>query len=222
MVSVHKPPSDHRHLARMCKSNYTWYHWIVSSEDQLHQFNIENMAYYFLRSQGVMYLTIRGTDDIWDWLYNIRAGSLRTKGIHEGTYLLHNKIWPKLREFVNDNWCPHDCNQLVVGGHSMGGMVALTILRALIIEENHPVRTAAVFGTPSPFSLLRGKKEARQDWTANLTRYVNGNDIVPRLLNWRGNYPVGKEVQIGKPGWRRFFKSIADHDMAEYVKSMGS
>jgi len=211
-------------LANMCKSNYAlhnwWSDWIIESTDHLHKFSVENMAFYFLRSQGVLYLTIRGSDDIWDWMYNIRAGSLLTNGIHQGTYLLHKKIWPKVREFVNDNWCPHDCDQLVIGGHSMGGMVALTILRELIAVENRPVRATAVFGTPSPFSLFRGKHEASQDWTANLTRYVNGNDIVPRLLNWRGNYPVGKEVKIGKSARWRFFKSFSDHNMAEYVKSM--
>ena len=192
-----KPSRDHLDLAKMCKSTYLWYDWILDPKDQLHQFTASNAEYYFLRSSGVMYLIVRGTDSLWDWAYNVRTRTLLSEGIHEGTYLLYNKIWPQVREFVNDNWCDCECNTLVVGGHSMGGMVAHLLLRALVTEESRPVRSAAVFGTPSPFSMLRGRQEAKEKWTENLTRYVNGNDIVRRLLEWRLNYPVGTEVQIG-------------------------
>lgn len=204
----------------MCKSTYTWYDWIINDGDQLHEQNHDNMTVYFLKSGGIMYIVIRGTDDFWDWLYNIRVGTLLTEGVHEGTHLLYNKIRPFVLDHVHKNWCPKECCHLVVGGHSMGGMVATLLLRELVVAEKMVVSAAATFGTPSPFSYVRGRQEKDEAWCQNLVQYINGNDIVPRILNWRQNYPVGLVKQIGDPGWHRFWSIFSDHDMARYVESM--
>lgn len=217
-MSELKKVSDHYELAKMCLGAYEKYPW--GQVDELTEFTEGPTVCYFVKKDETLYFVVRGTDDIRDWLYNIRTGSLLTKGIHEGWYLLHKKIWPKISTFFNDHWCPDSCHKVEIGGHSLGGALAILILREMEHVNHKKVHTAAVFGTPSPFSLLRGPEEDKLPWTHNLTRYVNGNDIVPSMLNWRQNYHVGQEIQLGRPKWQRWYAAISDHNMARYVESM--
>lgn len=218
--------ADYLELAEMCKSTYSWYPWKMDPCCEIVEIEEGPTVFYLIHHHchgeetGRLTCVIRGTDDIWDWLYNIRVGSLMTDGVHEGWYLLYTKIYPKIAEFFNDHHTNDHHHVLSLGGHSLGGAIATLIHRQATHVKGVPLDRVGVFGTPSPFSWRRGPKEAKLPWSQNLVRFVNGWDIVPSILNWRRNYHVGTEVQIGHAPWWKWYRGIADHDMARYVESM--
>lgn len=212
--------NDYLPLAKMCESSYTWNPWPRGEKDELVEFVEGAAVSYCLRSGDTMYFIVRGTDDLRDWFRNIRFRDRHTNGIHAGWYFTFRKLWPRMEEFYHDHYCKDTCYQVKIGGHSMGGAVATLITRWMIHINEAWVTRAAVFGAPSPFSAERGRRENKLMWANGLKRFVNGNDIVPSLLNWRGNYPVGDEIRIGKYKRRRWYRGIADHNMSRYVESM--
>lgn len=204
---------SHLKLAEMCRSAYDWSPWTVGSKDELTQMENGPTTYYFLRSGHTLYLVFRGTDDIGDWIHNLRFGTWGTHGIHHGWLSLFNEISTDILDFIQDH--RDECDRIEIGGHSLGGVLALLALRTLSRFEIK-VDEFAVFGTPSPFNRSRADLESKDIWTQQVVRYVNGNDIVPRILNWKNNH-VGEEIQLGKRRWWRFPFCIADHNMDKYI-----
>jgi len=218
MPSIH----DYSLLAEMCKSTYTWYPWRDREGVEVVEVEEGPMVFYLVKWPGNLACVIRGTDDIRDWIYNFRVSSKSTGGVHRGWFQLFQRIYPKVTEFYLDHYCPGEGCCLSLAGHSLGGAIATLIHREATHVHNIQLNKVCVFGSPAPYSHRRGLLEDKLPWSDNLVRFVNGNDIIPSVLNWRRNTHVGTEVQIGNPSWWRWRHMVTDHDMPQYLTSMNA
>ncbi len=155
--------------------------------------------------------------------------------VHRGFKQEVDDLWPLLEEIIAD-----DPRTLWFTGHSLGGAMA-TICAGRCFLAHIPAMPAGVytFGAPRV-----GTKRYINNVDVDLTRWVNNNDIVPRVPpTWLGYRHTGRRLYINTYGnvrrmtkrqrakdrWRGFFHGLkkgkvdhfSDHAMAQYVQHIG-
>lgn len=207
----------YKQLAESCVSSYKGNAW--DDLDNVIEFIDGEVACYFIRRVNSMQIVFRGSDDAVDWWHNVQFTSAFTYGIHAGTYRQFNRVWPKLLTFIEKHFCAEQCYTIDVGGHSLGGALALLTMRRLY-GHGYEVGQKLTLGCPAIFSRRQGPREARAPWSQGIIRVVNGSDIVPRMLNWRRNVHIGELHHIGSQSWWRWpWTSITDHSSTAYLKN---
>ena len=209
--------TDYKDLAEACVSSYKGNTW--SNPNNVVEFTDGAVACYFVRHVNSMQLVFRGSDDAVDWWHNVRFTSLFTHGVHAGTYKQFNRVWPRLLAFIKKHYHCRRCRKIDIGGHSLGGALALLTIHQLY-AFGYPIDQKLTLGCPAIFSRSQGPREAKAQWAQGIVRVVNGSDIVPRMLNWRRNVHIGELHRIGDQAWRRWpWKSISDHLPKNYLKN---
>ncbi len=151
--------------------------------------------------------------------------------VHRGFKREVDDLWPALEEII-----AVDERKLWFTGHSLGGAMA-TISAGRCFLAHIPATPEAVytFGAPRV-----GTKRYINNVEVDLTRWVNNNDIVPRVPpTWLGYRHTGQQRYINTYGnvrrmtkrqrvkdrWRGFFHGLkqgkvdhfSDHAMINYV-----
>jgi hypothetical protein len=211
-------------LAEMCKGEFDF--WNKISGTKVEEISNGPTTVYMCSTEGQtigdagnvphLSVVVRSSDDVRDWVNNFRFRDKFNFGIHVGWERLHSFVWPQVLEFIKDQ--PADTN-LTLGGHSLGGALAQLIAHDADLEGIH-FTTVALFGSPSPFSKDYANGLAQEVWAQKTARFVYGNDIVPRVLNWKGNYHVGEEFKLGPNRRCKLAKQFRDHDLQNYIDAL--
>ena len=188
----------------------------------------------FLENNTTIVLAFRGTEpkEFSDIKADLKAWKRKsqTEGmVHAGFYDYLERIWETVENHIN--YGTREKKALYICGHSLGGAMAALAASRL----NDRVVACYTYGQP---------RVGGSDWCAKQTyehhRYVNNNDIVPRVplwimgfrhrgelhyINYYGNIRKMTPWQIIKDGWRgrikawsklEFFDGARDHSMDAY------
>jgi len=136
-----------------------------------------SMVLYVLTKVRLTVLVFRGTDDLDDWLVNLKVKSRKVDGgyIHTGFYDAYQTLRSKLRAALKDA----DPEHLWITGHSLGGALAVVCAHDLG-QAKIDVDGVVTFGQP----MVAKKDLARflsQRLSKHYARFVNNADIVPRI-----------------------------------------
>lgn len=126
-------------------------------------------------------LAFRGTepDQVRDWATDFDADFSSGPGgkVHEGFLTALQLIWGELWQYLRSE---RHGRPLWITGHSLGGALAILTAARLRLEKDEPVHGVYTFGQPRV-----GDREFAKNFDAALRshtfRYVNNNDIVPRV-----------------------------------------
>jgi triacylglycerol lipase len=213
-------------------------HYIPSLGLELEHFADRGGAQaYTFGSDSDIIVACRGTEpDDWnDLKADVNAVTVlaETVGrVHRGFKQEVDDLWPALEELI-----ANDSRTLWFTGHSLGGAMA-TISAGRCFLAHIPAVPHAIytFGAPRV-----GTKRYINNVDVDLTRWVNNNDIVPRVPpTWMGYRHTGQRMYINTYGnvrrmtkrqrvkdrWRGFFHGLkegkvdhfSDHAIARYIE----
>ncbi len=246
--------------AELSNAVYNWDVWDYHLDDhfgicQQKKITTDNHEVGLLCHKKTLYVVVRGTeaDDLDDILTDLdivpnRCGELGGEWVHGGFRDAAKSIWQELERFIiTDSTLPNPFGQIdkiVCTGHSLGGAVA-TILAIYIQYWEECGVELYTFGSPKVLSdgACRNFNDADCIYDINHYRFVNNNDIVPKLpLNgfvWEhcGDlYYINRDGKIIEPGkygfWNKFIDGIfghladwnidsfRDHSIQEYIKKI--
>jgi triacylglycerol lipase len=151
--------------------------------------------------------------------------------VHRGFKREVDDLWPEIEEIIAT-----DPRTLWFTGHSLGGaMATISAGRCFLAHIPATPRAIYTFGAPRV-----GTKRYINNVVVDLTRWVNNNDIVPRVPpTWLGYRHTGTRLYINTYGkvrkmtkrqrakdrWRGFFHGLkegkvdhfSDHAIAGYI-----
>lgn len=159
-------------------------------------------GWLFFTKNKKLIIAVRGTrkKDQGDWSVNLNFRCIdhpRAGCVHMGYFTQAQELYGELRKHLLD--FHHVYHDIQLTGHSMGGAVAQHLSEFLILD-GFPVSQCCTFGQPR----IGDAKFANYYDSVlkiNLHRFVNQNDIVPRLpFVWQGFQHCGKLYYIGHGG----------------------
>ena len=195
-----------------------------------------NTQCYIMESKDKVVIAVRGTevsctDDIFSDLKFITRKSNTKGGVHVGFFDDANEIWSAINDYIANP--SRSSKKLWICGHSLGGAIAC------ILASRLPFKTAACYTYGCP--RVGNKRWAKSQRTVH-HRYVNNNDIVPRIPPvWLWFRHYGELIYINYYGhvrkltpWQRTkdrirgiirawqkgepFDTFRDHGIEYYVK----
>ena len=198
----------------------------------------DNTQCYLLETDTHLVVVVRGTEadeseDIFSDLNLWQTKSKTHGGVHEGFYKDADEIIQPVSHYVND--ISRHTKKIWFCGHSLGGAIAVVLASRFHMR----VATCYTYGQPRV-----GNKKWAKHQRFSCNRYVNNNDIVPRLppiwlcyrhygelhyINYYGNirnlsaWQRLKDMLRGYArAWSKFecFDSLRDHGIACYVKQL--
>jgi triacylglycerol lipase len=143
---------------------------------------------YLARNNDACILAFRGTqpDKVEDWLTDLDA--LQIPGpvgkVHAGFWNALHDVWPDISNRLKAN---RESRSLWVTGHSLGGALAVLAAVRLHLEDHQLVNGLYTYGQPrvGDAEFCKGFDQ----WMGtNTFRFVNYNDIVPRVPFPNMNY----------------------------------
>lgn len=98
--------------------------------------------------------------------------------VHRGFWWALTEAWPPIQQALTEYRTNHQ--PIWIGGHSLGGALALLAAARLQLQEQTPVQGLYTFGQPrvGNYSFAGAFDQA---FKARATRFVNNNDIVPHV-----------------------------------------
>lgn len=164
-------------------------------------------------NDGTTIIAFGGTDQIRDWVYNIRFGKKQRwtpqdgRKVHRGFYQQYTSIQDTVIEFIYK----YQPLRLVITGHSLGGALATLFSYDIIRDGLYKGHLNCVtFGSPRVGN-IRFARHYNSIMPNNI-RIVNGDDLVTTLPPWWMFYKhVGLRIQIGDRHRIKFWKRITDH-----------
>jgi triacylglycerol lipase len=158
--------------------------------------------------------------------------------VHSGFWEEANKVYPGILEAVKAGRKKDE--KVYVCGHSLGGAMAVLVAE-MLCHDKIPVEELKTFGQPR-VGTRKFRRHLEGCKIGSYHRYVNNNDIVPRVppalfgfvhggklmyINSYGNIRNSTIWQRIKDGWRgfwaackqyKFFDFVADHGMPHYIQ----
>jgi triacylglycerol lipase len=168
----------------------------------IHSFNLKETQAYIIGDNETWILAFRGTEPnkIKDWITDLDAKHVGGPGgkVHEGFLVALSYVWSDIWNTLKDE---RGFRSLWVTGHSLGGALATLAVAKLRQERGHPVNGLYTFGQPrvgdEEFS-----SHFNQDFGPYTYRFINNNDVVPRvptrLMNYRDTGIVKYFNEYGK------------------------
>lgn len=198
----------------------------------------KNTQCYLMEDDTKLIVAVRGTEvnDISDIQTDLNFCKARSKthgGVHEGFYEDTGEIFSDVQHYINDE--SRQYKKLWTCGHSMGGAIATLIASRL------PSRIAACYTYGCPRT---GNKRWAKHQRFSSHRFVNNNDIVPRVPPiWLGFRHYGELHYINYYGkirnltpWQKLkdrirgirkawskgecFDSLRDHNIDCYIEKL--
>lgn len=195
----------------------------------------ENTQCYLMEDDSKIVVAVRGTEvgeasDIASDLNFFQRKSKTRGGVHDGFYSDANEIWVAVNDYISGR-----TKKVWFCGHSLGGAIAT------ILASRKPMRVAACYTYGGP--RVGNKRWVTHQGFSN-HRFVNNNDIVPRLPPiWACYRHYGELHYINYYGnirdltaWQRFkdrirgirkawskgecFDSFRDHAVERYVEKL--
>lgn len=199
----------------------------------------------FIAADGkALLVSFRGTDqtEIKDWLadlnFFLEPGPWGK--VHGGFQYALSSIWPEMNAFLKP--LLDSSRKLMITGHSLGGAMAV-LAAADLIKAGQPVHNLYTFGQPKVGDTAFAS-EIDKKIKFCYCRFVNHNDIVPRILpSMIGGYcHAGQKFYFDSKGklnpysfWQLEFldqwlykwapkkileEDIGDHMMPAYIKNL--
>jgi predicted lipase len=199
-------------------------------------------------------VVFRGTDSIQNWMTNIEirlanAGALFPGRIHTGFFAAYLLLRARLFSILGDHLAIASGQlDLAVCGHSLGGAIAHLLVADLLAANNKDLANfddkinglyCVTFGSPRVGNKIFARYLENNLENDHIFRFVNSNDIVPRLPIVFGKYRhIGKPYFFDRNGqlhrqisiwsriwnqvvdriWRQhFLAGISDHSMDKYL-----
>lgn len=205
--------------------------------------NRETQAFLAGNNEMIL-LAFRGTEPakLQDWMTDLDTDLVSGPGgrVHEGFLTALTYVWRDIWSFIKKS---RGRRWLWVTGHSLGAALATLAIAKLRLEKDEPVNGLYTFGQPRTGD-ADFARHFNADYSAQTFRYVNNNDIVPRIpfrsmkyrhvgtfryfddggnqrddMSWWDKLVDrlhGRFDDILKPGT----DGIKDHSMDEYVKRL--
>lgn len=151
--------------------------------------------------------------------------------VHSGFHKHVDLLWPDIEQHIKDNQRP-----VWFAGHSLGGaMAAVCAMRCKLSPIPSNPQAIFTFGAPRV-----GNRAYATYLKIKHYRWVNNNDIVPRIPPvWMGYHHMGREIYLNRRGkisrinawlrvhdrWRGLLATLragkldylSDHSMSEYI-----
>jgi len=139
----------------------------------------EGTQAFFAGNDDVLILAFRGTNNLIDWITDFNLSLVAGPGgrVHEGFLDALFHVWKDIWQFIR---AERGSRPLWITGHSLGGALATLAVAKLRLEKQEPVNGCYTFGQPR----VGDQEFARNfdtDFFDRMFRYVNHNDIVPRV-----------------------------------------
>jgi len=200
--------------------------------------DVDGAECLFLENDDTLVLAFRGTEpkEFSDIKADLKAWKRKSRTwgmVHAGFYAYLNKIWESVIRHIE--YGDREKKKLYICGHSLGG--AMAALAASRLQDR--VTACYTYGQPRVGGRVWAKKCTYVHY-----RYVNNNDIVPRVpfailgfrhrgalryINHYGNIRKMTTWQIIKDGWRgrlaawkkrEFFDGARDHSINKYCEKL--
>jgi len=144
-------------------------------------FDFRETQAFISGNDEMLVLAFRGTEakKIRDWMTDLNMSFVGGPSgkVHEGFSIALNYIWSDIYQFIR---AQRGCRSLWVTGHSLGAALATLAVAKLRLEKDEPVNGLYTFGQPRTGD-REFAKNFDADFAAQTFRYVNNNDIVPRV-----------------------------------------
>jgi len=148
-------------------------------------------------------VAFRGSDDLWDWLTNLRAWTAVTPygRVHRGYYGVLQSLADELRAVLVDD---ARRRPVVLTGHSMGGALAV-VAGLLLTEAGSKPGGIYTFGQPQVGD-HHFSRSFSERYPARLFRFVNGADAIAA-------WTYGRRAMLGTPCYfdKRGYLVFGDH-----------
>ena len=205
-------------------------------------YDVQDTQGFLIQNDQAMVLVFRGTQSLKDWMTDADLNLVNGPGgrVHEGFICAVNTIWRDLWKLLEEQRAHR---ALWITGHSLGAALATLTAAKIHLEKGHPLNGMYNFGSPRV-----GDDQFARSFDAELAaktfRFVNNNDIVPRIpfrgLNYRhvGTFKYfdhtgklnekvtwdellldrvkGRIDDLLKPGT----DGMKDHAMTRYIKNL--
>lgn len=142
-------------------------------------------------------IAFRGTNDPRDWITNANVASAEVsggsvhKGFYEATMLFYRDVLDQAKSYGGRN------KEVYVTGHSLGGAMAMLFCYESLSRRELEVASLFTFGQP-----LAARKDVAKRLNQGLGkkywRFVNGNDLVTRLIPTF--YHAGTRIHLSPTG----------------------
>jgi Predicted lipase len=205
-------------------------------------FSLKETQAYIVGDDKTWILAFRGTEpnNIIDWITDFDAKLINGPGgkVHEGFLVALSYVWSDIWKTLRED---RGFRNLWVTGHSLGGALATLAVAKLRQERGHPVNGLYTFGQPRVGDEDFASR-FNQDFGPYAYRFVNNNDVVPRvptrLMNYRDTGTFKYFDKYGKINdkitWDQILlknigdriedilglDDIKDHGMIHYAKNL--
>lgn len=150
--------------------------------DKFRFFSRRETQAFVIGNDKMVITAFRGTEptQLRDWMTDADLNFVGGPGggVHDGFYRALGYVYPEIRNTLSE--FQRNGQSLWFTGHSLGAALAMLTVAKLIQEEDRPVYGLYTFGQPRT-----GDKDfARtynQEIKARTFRFVNNNDVVPRV-----------------------------------------
>lgn len=190
--------------------------------------------------EGYTLLCFRGTSNLKDWKTNVQTsprrfsiGGLDVGSVHTGFWNAWVDVKPDVIQYLKEQKATNanettpgmKCHEILIGGHSLGGAVAL-IAGLELMKDGYQVLGVFTFGQPKVFSKeVERAYETSPGFFPDIQRYVFDGDPVPTLPPGythigpeRYSREIGKILEQTRNDY--YWPSVGDHGMANYVKTL--
>ena len=151
-------------------------------------FDRQGTQAYLAKNDQTCLLAFRGTQPnmLRDWLYDLDAHQVNgpVGKVHEGFLCALHYIWLDLWNTLQKE---RGIRSLWITGHSLGGALAVLATAKLRFEKAQPVSGLYTYGQPRVGD-FEFSSRFDQGFGANTFRFVNFQDIVPRVPLRNMNY----------------------------------
>jgi len=191
---------------------------------------------FFTKDNGII-VACRGTEptEFKDILADLKAFPIkhpRAGRVHRGFYEYAMMVYPEILEVVKKNRKKNE--NVYVVGHSLGGAMAVLVAEQLV-ADGIPVRELRTYGQPR-VGTRRFREHLEGCDIGSYVRYVNNNDIVPKVppaflfyvhggklqyINYFGLIRLCTQWQRIKDQWRGWWRSVQKLEFFDFVRDHG-